>query len=222
MNSRFDVVEILPKSAHRRSIIWLHGLGADGHDFESIVPELGVTDRYGIRFIFPHAPVQPVTINGGMAMRAWYDIVDGRLENEVDIEGIYRSSDLIMELVQHEIDRGIPSDRILLAGFSQGGVIALHVGLRFQQKLAGILALSCYLPTLDRLKTERSTSNALTPVLMGHGIWDPIVPLSSGKKAYQGLKAMHYPVQWREYPMEHAVCLEEIKDIATFISACFD
>ncbi|MGR9114367.1 MAG: alpha/beta hydrolase [Gammaproteobacteria bacterium] len=220
-NPPFDIVEIAPKSIHRYSIIWLHGLGADGHDFESIVPELGLSEHCGIHFIFPNAPVRPVTINGGMAMRSWYDIVDMTLEHKVDIEGIYQSSDLIAKLIQYEIDRGIASENIMLAGFSQGGVIALHAGLRFRRKLAGILALSCYLPTLERLKKERSPANNLTPILMMHGVWDSVVAMRAGKMAFEGLKSMQYPVEWREYPMEHALCLEEIKHIADFIKDCF-
>ena len=222
MKPQFDVVEILPKSTHRYSIIWLHGLGADGHDFESIVPALGLTEQDGVHFVFPNAPVRPVTINGGMAMRSWYDILDMSLERKVDIDGIYQSAVLITKLVQHEIDYGVASENILLAGFSQGGVIALHTGLRFQHKLAGILALSCYLPMPERLKTERTAINSLTPILMAHGTWDPVIPLRSGKTAYDSLKALQYPVEWREYPMEHGLCLEEIKHIANFIKECFD
>ena len=189
MKPQFDVVEISPKSTHRYSIVWLHGLGADGHDFESIVPALGLTEEYGIHFVFPNAPVQPVTINGGMAMRSWYDILDMTLERKVDIDGIYQS---------------------------------LHTGLRFQHKLAGILALSCYLPMPERLKTERTAINSLTPILIAHGTWDPVIPLRSGKTAYQCLKALQYPVEWREYPMEHGLCPEEIQHIANFIKECFD
>lgn len=222
MRSEFDVVEIVPKSAPRYSVIWLHGLGADGHDFENIVPELGLSDEYGIHFVFPNAPARPVTVNDGMVMRGWYDVRDMSLERNVDIEGIYRSSEVIMELMRSEVDCGVVSENILLAGFSQGGVIALHAGLRFGHKLAGILALSCYLPTLDLLKKERSTVNNATPILMAHGIWDTVVPLGSGKAAYERLKAMQYPIKWREYPMGHELCLEELEHIANFIKNCFN
>ncbi|MGR9052769.1 MAG: alpha/beta hydrolase [Gammaproteobacteria bacterium] len=221
MKYEFGIVEILPPAKHRYTIIWLHGLGADGHDFEGIVPELRLGSQHGIRFVFPNAPVQPVTINGGMAMRAWYDIADMSFQGEADIAGIEQSSELISNLVRHETERGIPSENIMLAGFSQGGLIALHAGLRYSQRLAGIMALSCYLPTLAGLSTERAEANASTPIFMAHGSRDPVVPLSAGKAACDGLEAMRYPVDFRIYPMEHAVCLEEILDIAHFIDTCF-
>lgn len=221
MKSAFDLVEILPRSRRRHAIIWLHGLGADGHDFDGVVPEIGLTEEYGIHFVFPNAPVQPVTINGGMPMRAWYDISDMALEREVDGEGIKQSSALIADLIRHEIEQGIASENILLAGFSQGGVIALHAGLTCGYKLAGILALSCYLPMLDYLEAERSAANQDTPILMAHGVWDPVVPLPSGQAALAALKTLGYPVEWKEYRMEHALCLEEIRHIAEFIKVCF-
>ncbi|PKM12086.1 MAG: carboxylesterase [Gammaproteobacteria bacterium HGW-Gammaproteobacteria-3] len=222
MKLPFDGVEILPKTRHRHSIIWLHGLGADGSDFEGIVPELGLSELLGIHFVFPNAPVQAVTINGGMAMRAWYDIPDMAIEHNVDRRGIEQSASLISQLIQHEMDQGIAAENILLAGFSQGGVMALHAGLLFPHKLAGILALSCYLPTLEQLKTKRSAANNSTPILMAHGVLDPVVPLRAAKAAREGLTALQYPVEWREYVMEHGLCLEEIKHISNFILTCFN
>lgn len=221
MSFKLSTVEIKPKSDHRYSVIWLHGLGADGHDFEGIVPELHLKEHAHIHFIFPDAPVQPVTINGGMKMRAWYDILEMSLQRKVDIQGIYHSADLIEQLIDQECSSGIPSEHILLAGFSQGGVIALHAGLRFPQRLAGIVALSAYFPTLEQLVTEQSSANLDTPLFMGHGILDSVVAIESGKAAFDGLKAMNYNVEWHDYLMEHAVCGEEIGHIGVFIDSIF-
>lgn len=222
MNSKqLSIIEIPPASEHKYSIIWLHGLGADGHDFESLVPELQLVSKDNTHFIFPNAPIQPVTINGGMAMRSWYDILEMSLEHKTDIDGIYQSSNLIAQLINREIDCGIPSSHIILAGFSQGGVIALHTGLRYPHKLAGIIALSTYLPTVEQIKTERSTPNHTTPVLMAHGILDSIVEVESGKAAFDTLKAMGYNIEWHDYLMEHSVCAEEIVHLSDFINAIF-
>jgi len=221
MYSELSTIEIPPQSAHLYSVIWLHGLGADGHDFEGIVPELHLQAAPSIHFIFPNAPVQPVTINGGMKMRAWYDILDMTLERKVDTNGIYQSSALINSLIEREMHKGISSENILLAGFSQGGVIALHAGLTYPHKLAGIIALSAYLPTISQLETERSTANHDTPILMAHGIIDPVVAIESGKATFHALQALDYPVEWHDYVMEHAVCQEEIEHISTFINTVF-
>lgn len=167
MYSELSTIEIQPKSAHKHTIIWLHGLGADGHDFESIAPQLHLNAESDIHFIFPNAPIQAVTINGGMEMRAWYDILEMSLERKVDVAGIYQSEKLLGRLIEREMVKGIPSEQILLAGFSQGGVIALHAGLRCPYKLAGIIGLSTYLPTLEQLKKERSPTNLSTPIFMG-------------------------------------------------------
>lgn len=210
-------IEIRPKSQQNASVIWMHGLGADGHDFEGIVPQLDLPDEHGIGFIFPNAPIQAVTINGGMKMRSWYDILEMSFERQVDKEGIYQSSTAIQRLIQKELDQGIASENILLAGFSQGGVIALHTGLTYPYKLAGVLALSCYLPTLDSITTELSTENQSMPIFMAHGTMDPVVDIGIAKKAFAGLKALSYPVNWYEYPMQHAVCQEEINDFSAFI-----
>lgn len=222
MNSeQLSTIEILPESEHKYSVIWMHGLGADGHDFEGLVPELNLAAKENIHFIFPNAPVQPVTINGGMPMRAWYDILEMALERKVDHDGIYRSADAIEPLIRQEMDRGIPSTHILLAGFSQGGVIALHTGLRSAHKLAGIVALSTYLPTIEQLKSERSVANDAIPIFMAHGIIDPIVAVESGKAVFDTLKAMDYSIEWHDYLMEHRLCVEEIEHISAFINSIF-
>jgi len=221
MHSELSTIEIQPESNHKYSVIWLHGLGADGHDFEGIVPELHLIAEPHIHFIFPNAPIQPVTINGGMTMRSWYDILESSLERKVDVEGIYQSAGLLDRLIQQEIDKGIPSTNILLAGFSQGGVIALHAGLRCSHQLAGIIALSTYLPTVEQLKTERSTANNATPIFMAHGIIDSVVTIESGKAAFDTLKSMEYNIEWHDYLMEHSLCIEEIEHISVFMNALF-
>ena len=221
MQYELTTIEIQPKSVHKYSVIWLHGLGADGHDFESIAHELHLNAESGIHFIFPNAPVQPITINGGMKMRAWYDVLETPLERKVDITGIYQSAKLIARLIEQEMDKGISSEHILLAGFSQGGVIALHTGLKCPHKLAGIIALSTYLPTIEQLKTERSSTNNATPIFMGHGILDSVVAIESGKAAFNALHALEYNVEWHDYLMEHSVCIEEIGHLSAFINAIF-
>ncbi|MEQ1635963.1 MAG: alpha/beta hydrolase-fold protein [Methylococcales bacterium] len=222
MPLKLSAVEITPTTRPRYAIIWMHGLGADGHDFEGIVPELRLPQQSATHFIFPNAPVQPVTINGGMSMPSWYDILEMTLHRKVDVAGIYESSGQITQLIDREIASGIASENILLAGFSQGGVIALHTGLRYPHRLAGILALSTYLPTLEQLDLEAAPANQGLPIFMAHGNADPVVDIQAAKTAHAGLLARHYPVQWREYPMPHSVCAEEIKDIAVFINTVFN
>jgi phospholipase/carboxylesterase len=221
MTSELSTIEIQPTADHHYSIIWLHGLGADGHDFEDIAGQLHLNAAPHIRFIFPNAPIQPVTINGGMEMRAWYDIKLMQLEREIDRNGIYQSASLIEQLIAREKDNGIASEHILLAGFSQGGVIALHVGLRYTEKLAGMIALSSYLPTINQLNTEASAANQATPIFMAHGIVDSIVDVEAGKAVYDQLHALGYPIQWHDYLMEHTLCVEEIEHLATFINNIF-
>lgn len=218
MDVKLSTVNIEPTSAHTHSVIWLHGLGADGHDFESIVPSLRL-HQTGIRYVFPNAPMQPVTINGGVTMRAWYDILEMSMERQVDVSGIYKSVGAIEALIQDEMAKGIPSENILLAGFSQGGVIALHAGLKYPQKLAGIIALSTYLPTIDQLKIERSVANIGTPIFMAHGILDSVIDVEIAKKAADGLTAMGYDVEWHDYVMPHGVSTEEVEHIAAFINS---
>lgn len=221
MQSELSTIEIQPQSAHKYSVIWLHGLGADGHDFEGMASELHLNAESNIHFIFPNAPIQPITVNGGMHMRAWYDILEMSLERKVDIAGIYQSAKLVGQLIEQEMDKGVPSEHILLAGFSQGGVIALHAGLSYPHKLAGIIGLSTYLPTLEKLKTERSTANNAVPIFMGHGILDSVVAIESAKAAFHALNDLEYNVEWHDYLMEHSVCIEETGHISSFINGIF-
>lgn len=217
MSITTDAVIIEAPAAQQASVIWLHGLGADGHDFEPIVPELRLPDQLGIRFIFPHAPIRPVTINSGMAMRAWYDVKNQDLRWEEDAEAIAESTGIINRIIAAEIHAGIAANRIVLAGFSQGGVITLHCGLRYPERLAGLIALSSYLPLSDRLAAERSVSGRDVPILMVHGVFDPIIPLQAGLQSCDFLKQAGYDVEWQTYPMQHTVCLEEIQYIGRWL-----
>jgi phospholipase/carboxylesterase len=199
------------------SVIWLHGLGADGNDFASIVPQLDLRGCPPIRFIFPHAPSMPVTINGGYVMPAWYDILGANLVDRQDAAGIQKSEKAIVALIEQEVARGIPYERIVLAGFSQGCAMALHTGLRLPHRLAGIMALSGYLPLASQFAAERHAANAKTPVFMAHGTQDPVVILKRGEDSRDALKALGHPVQWHTYPMPHSVHPQEIADIAAFL-----
>ncbi len=199
------------------SIIWLHGLGADGHDFEPIVPELGLPETLSVRFIFPHAPPMPVTLNGGYIMPAWYDIRQSDLGIEHDRDGVRQSERAIRMLIEQERMHGIASGRIILAGFSQGGAMALHVGLRQDEPLAGIMALSCYLLLPE--ETDRFTqASRQTPVFMAHGVEDPVVPFALGDACRRRLEQLGYHIEWHSYPMQHSVCAGEILDIGRWIS----
>ena len=199
------------------SVIWLHGLGADGHDFEAIVPELGLPADATVRFIFPHAPERPVTVNQGYVMRAWYDIKSLQIDAAQDEAGIRESAQQIEALIEAEHLRGVPYEKIVLAGFSQGGVIALQTGLRFQHRLAGIMALSTYLALADSLATESSEVNRDISIFMAHGIDDSVVPYPLGEASKQQLLEQQYQVQWHSYPMEHSVHPDEIDDIASWL-----
>ncbi|MCB9523067.1 MAG: alpha/beta fold hydrolase [Myxococcales bacterium] len=196
------------------SVIWLHGLGADGHDFEPIVPALSLAGP--TRFVFPHAPVRPVTINGGMRMRAWYDIKEMSLDRRVDFEGIAASAVEVEALLAREKARGVPAERIVLAGFSQGGAVALHAGLRHAEALAGLLILSSYLPFADRV-TEHHAANGQTPVFFGHGTFDMVVPAAFGRKAAETLEALGQPVSFATWPMAHAVHPDEVRAISGWL-----
>ncbi|WP_329741985.1 carboxylesterase [Dyella sp. A6] len=211
--------ETAPNPQH--SIVWLHGLGADGNDFAPIVPELVATDWPALRFVFPHAPVRPVTVNGGMPMRAWYDIIEFDLHARQDEVGIRASIAAVEALIDRENERGIPDERIVLAGFSQGGALALAGGLRHPRTLAGIVALSTYLPLGDSLASERSAANAGTPIFQGHGTFDPVVVLPRGADAHTRLEALGYAVDWHTYPMAHAVCPQEIVDLRHWLGQRF-
>lgn len=199
------------------SIIWLHGLGADGHDFEPIVPQLGLPDTLAIRFIFPNAPSMPVTLNGGYIMPAWYDIKQSDLGVEHDRQGIIHSARMIQLLIEQELLRDISPDRIIIAGFSQGAAMALYTGLRQQPSLGGIIALSGYLLLPEDIE-QCPTTNRTTPIFMAHGINDPIVPLVLGDQARRSLESIGYAVTWHTYPMEHHVCHEEIRHIGQWIT----
>ncbi|GAA4360036.1 alpha/beta hydrolase [Kangiella marina] len=210
-------VTVNPSAEHKATVIWLHGLGADGHDFEPIVPELQLPAELGVKFLFPHAPVMPVTINGGYEMRAWYDIRDADLANREDKEGVRQSANLVEKLIDAEIHVGIPSDKIVLAGFSQGGAIALHLATRISHQLAGIVALSTYLTMPESLVDEQSKANNTTPIFMAHGSQDPVVPMQRGQYSAKVLQENGFDVRWQDYPMAHAVCLEEIQALGSFL-----
>jgi phospholipase/carboxylesterase len=222
MGAAQNAVIIEPVKTHRTSIIWLHGLGADGNDFVPIVPELHLPDRLGIRFVFPHAPVRPVTINGGMSMRAWYDVRNTDLRREEDAESIEESAGIIEQYIAAETAAGIPSGQIVLAGFSQGGAMALHTGLRYPSKLCGVLALSAYLPLPERFLNEAADANKTTPVMMCHGTYDQVIPASAGKQSCEFLKQAGYAVNWHSYPMQHSVCLEEVEEIGNWLQMILD
>ncbi|MEM7430807.1 MAG: alpha/beta fold hydrolase [Pseudomonadota bacterium] len=200
------------------SVIWLHGLGADGHDFEPIVPELRLDER-AIRFLFPHAPMRPVTINGGMSMRAWYDILTLDRGGPQDEQGTRDSAAILDGLIDREIERGVAANKIVVAGFSQGGAIALHGGLRSQHPLAGLIALSTYLPMADVFVDEVANADGRRelPIFMAHGTFDPVLPMSMGQESYELLTEQGYNVEWHDYPMAHAVNPHEIADIRDWL-----
>jgi phospholipase/carboxylesterase len=212
-----QAVEVETGPAPRAAVLWLHGLGADGHDFEPIVPELGLPSTLPVRFVFPHAPMRPVTINHGMVMRAWYDVREDGGERREDEAGVRASQKLIEALIARERSRGVPTGRLVLAGFSQGGAMALHTGLRYPERLAGILALSCFLPLADTLAAEASPANRDVPIFLAHGTHDAVIPLGRARRARAVLEGLGYQVEWREYPMPHAVCGEEIADIGRWL-----
>jgi len=199
------------------AVIWLHGLGADGNDFVPVVPELGLPADLPVRFVFPHAPIIPVTINNGMSMRAWYDILSMDRSTPQDRVGIHANAEKIVALLEDQHAQGIPYERIFLAGFSQGGALALHTALRFAHKLAGIIALSTYMPLHDDFLAERKDANKDTSILMVHGTLDPVVPHAFGKSSYDFLKEHNQAIDWHEYPMQHQVCMEEIIVIGEYI-----
>ena len=214
-----DAVVLAPASPATASVIWLHGLGADGNDFVPIVPELKLPPSLAVRFVFPHAPMRAVTINNGMRMRAWYDILDLTPGGPQDDAGIRDSATILAGFIQRERDSGIAADRIVVAGFSQGGAIALHGALRNPERLAGVMALSTYLPLRTTLAAEASKANRDIPILMCHGSFDPVLPLRLGSSSRDLLRAEGYTVEWKEYPMQHQVCLEEIHDISAWLQA---
>ncbi len=214
---RLDTIEVETGGVPHAAVIWMHGLGADGHDFEPVVPELDLPSSPAVRFVFPHAPRQPVTINGGYVMRAWYDVFDDQGVRREDEAGVRASQGRIEVLIARERARGILASRIVIAGFSQGGAMALHTGVRHQERLGGIIALSCFLPLAAAVAAEASPVNRAVPIFMAHGTHDPLIPVARGQEACSLLRTSGYRVAWHEYPMPHSVCAEEISDIAAWL-----
>ena len=215
--SLLPALELATNHNPTASVIWLHGLGADGHDFVPVVKELQLPDTLPVRFIFPHAPQQPVTINNGMVMRAWYDVSYDGLERRTDEAGVLKSVQAVNDLIAREIARGIPARRIILAGFSQGGAVVLTAGTRHPQRLGGILALSTYLPMPDQLATAGSEANRSVPIFMAHGQQDTVIPLRMAEASRAALEAQGYPVTWHTYPMAHSLCMEEVEALSRWL-----
>lgn len=205
----------------RHAVVWLHGLGADGNDFAPIVPHLQSATRRPVRFVFPHAPVRPVTVNGRMPMRAWYDILGMEIDRDQDREGIRASLDQVGDLLDDQVERGIAAENLILAGFSQGGAIALRCGLAWRPALAGIMVLSAYLLEADRLGQWAAGESARVPIFMGHGSQDPVVPVTLGKDSAERLQAAGHAVEWQTWPMAHSVCPEEITAIDRWLERCW-
>jgi phospholipase/carboxylesterase len=212
-----ETIEVETAAKPNAAVIWLHGLGADGHDFEPIVPQLVQRDERAWRFVFPNAPIRPVTINGGMRMRAWYDLKGLDRKATEDLSGFRDTDAQIRQLIAREGARGIPTSRIVLAGFSQGGAVSLYTMPRFPEKLAGVMALSCYLPGGSSFDAERAAANDATPIFMAHGHGDATLPMVMGEQSRDFLKAQGYAVEWHDYPMAHAVCAAEVADIRAFL-----
>ena len=221
MTTLIQHIELNTGTNPKGTVIWLHGLGADCWDFVSIVKELGLPDDLPLRFIFPQAPSRPITINNGQVMPGWYDISMAELHRKPDEAGVRQSQAFIEQLIARENERGIPADKIIIAGFSQGGAIALQTGLRYREALGGIMALSTYLTLEDSFAAEAAIANANIPILMAHGTQDPLIPLSLAMSSRAKLEARGYKVEWREYPMPHSVCMEEVADISVWIQARF-
>lgn len=212
-----ESIEVAHHHPVKNTMIWLHGLGADGNDFVSFIPELNLPPETNMRFIFPHAPIKAVTINNGYKMRAWYDIYGLSLNERIDTEGITQSVAEIEHLIEREVARGIPTNHIFLGGFSQGAAIALSTGLCYSKPLAGILGLSGYLPIAHELHQKANAANLHTPIFLAHGTQDPIVPFALGQATQQFLAQANYPVSWHTYPIPHSVCPEEITDISRWL-----
>ena len=210
-------VEINPSTAPDACVIWLHGLGDSGHGFAPIVPELKLPDSMAVKFLFPHAPERPITINGGMRMRAWYDIKSLDFESRADLEGVKESAEQVEQLIKAQIESGIKAERIVLAGFSQGGVIALHLAPRFSQKLAGVMALSTYMCEPALLSSEALDVNRETPIMMAHGEQDEVVPGFMGNAAFKTLNECGFKATWQTYTMQHNVCMQELNDISAWL-----
>ena len=220
MRAAEQAIEIETGPQPEFAVIWLHGLGADGSDFVPVVPELGLAPRPAVRFVFPHAPQRAVTCNGGYVMRAWYDIVSLDPDNRVvDEGGLRESRDTVRALIASEVARGIPARRIFVAGFSQGGAVAYLAALTYPQRLAGVIALSTYMPVPALLAAEASAGNRDLPVFAAHGSYDDVVAPELGRRARDLLREAGYPLAWHEYPMPHSVCIEEIEAIGDWLNA---
>ena len=217
MAEPLETIEVETGPAPRAAVIWMHGLGADGHDFAGIERE--VAPPWPVRFVYPHAPFRPVTINQGHVMRAWYDVSGIGGERREDAVGVRDSRERIEALIAREKARGVPARGVVLAGFSQGGAMALHTGLRHAERLGGVLALSCFLPLAETVEGEASPANRDVPILMAHGLHDPLIPIARARAGRDRLRALGYRVDWREYPMAHSVCPDEVRDIAGWLHA---
>lgn len=217
MPDTLETVEFTTGEHPTHAIIWMHGLGADGHDFEPVVPELAHPDLPPLRYVFPHAPVRPVTLNGGMPMRAWYDLYSLDRDAREDLDGLKAARHAIGGLIAREGERGIPPERIVLAGFSQGCAVALYTGLRFEERLAGLIGLSGYLPLRNTTAAERHPANASTPVFMAHGLHDPVVALAYAETSHDLLFELGQPLEWHTYPMPHGLHPQELADIQAFL-----
>ena len=220
MALKLETVEHGPSNA-KYSIIWLHGLGADGHDFEPVIPELALPPSLDVRFVFPHAPVRPVTLNGGYRMRAWFDLKSIDRNGPLDREGLLEAMGCVDELVDREAERGVPAERLVLAGFSQGGALALSSALRSERKLAGILGLSTFLMSPEAVELPFTEINHATPIFLAHGRQDTVVPLSLGRATRDYLASEGFAPQWHEYDMPHSVCAAELRDIRSFLLSAF-
>ncbi len=217
-----EMLEIEPPGEANGTVIWLHGLGADGRDFEPLVRDWGLAEKQGIRFVLPHAPRQPVTLNGGMVMRAWYDLYDLSFDKGEDTEGIERARQMLLSLVSREVERGIPVQRILLAGFSQGAAVVLHTALRMAEPLAGVLALSGYLPQPATLATEKQADPEQLAIRIDHGEQDPVVPFAAAERTCRALEAQGYPVEFHAWPMQHSLCPPQVQSLRSWIAEKLD
>jgi len=220
LTNLLDTVEVEHNPSKKpidTAVIWLHGLGADGYDFEPIVPQLQLPETFAVRFVFPHAPVRPVTINMGCEMRSWYDILSMQEVREINQAQLEQSCAQLRALIAQQQSLGIGSQRTVIAGFSQGGAVVLSTALAFEQPLAGVIALSTYLPLVEQAGNSRHAANSATPIFVGHGVQDPVVPCSLGHSIYEQLSAWRYSVEWHQYDMPHAVCLEEIADLSAWL-----
>lgn len=219
MSSETDatMVRVEPSNPPNACVIWLHGLGADGHDFKPIIPYLKLPDSLSVRFLFPHAEEMPVTVNGGMPMRAWYDILEMNIDRKVDKAALIASSQRVQSLIDEQIAEGIPADKILLAGFSQGGAVVYHAALTYSKPLAGLVALSTYMATFEEINSAKAPENAALPIWVAHGAMDEVVALQLGEQAISALHEMNYETEWRTFPMGHEVVLEEIEALGSWM-----